>query len=88
LLFTKEDERIKPGMTANIDIVGASRQGVLAIPQRAVIQKSEGKIVRVITKEEIQEIGVTTGLRGSDGFIEITEGLFEGDIVITFLEGE
>ncbi len=88
LLFEKEDERIKSGMTANINIVGASKQGVLAIPQRAVIRKDGEKFVRVFRGKEIEEMNVKTGLRGSDGFIEITEGLKEGDVVITFLEGE
>ena len=88
LLLTKEDERIKSGMTANINIMGASRKGVLAIPQRAVIREGNDKIVRVAMGDKIEKVKVTTGLRGSDGFIEIVEGLDEGDIVITFLEGE
>ena len=88
LLFEKEDERIKPGMTANIDIVGASKRGVLVIPQRAVLRRGKDKVVRVVVAEEVREVKVKTGLRSSDGFIEITEGLKEGDVVITFLEGK
>ena len=88
LLFEKEDERIKPGMTANIDIVGASKRGVLVIPQRAVSRRGKDKVVRVVVAEEVREVKVKTGLRSSDGFIEIIEGLKEGDVVITFLEGE
>ncbi|MDA1337586.1 MAG: efflux RND transporter periplasmic adaptor subunit [bacterium] len=88
LLFSAEDERIKSGMTANITIVGAKKDGVFAVPQRAIITRGNSKVVRVITGEVTQEVEVTLGLRGSDGFVEITEGLNEGDIVITFLEGE
>lgn len=88
LLFIKEDERVKPGMTANINILTAKKEGVLAVPQRAVTRKGEESVVRVLLGKEIKEVKVKTGLRGSEGFIEITEGLKEGDVVITFLEGE
>ena len=88
LLFTKEDERIRSGMTANITIITASREGVLAVPQRAVIRKGTEKLVRLLRGEEVVEIKVKTGLRSSDGFLEIVEGLQEGDTVITFLQGE
>jgi len=88
LLFQEEDLRVRSGMTANIDIITAKSIKVLAVPQRAVTQKGQEKFVRKIEEEKVYEIKVETGLRGSDGFVEITQGLKEGDIVITFLKGE
>lgn len=88
LRFVQNDERIRSGMTANIDIGTAKKEGVLLIPARAVTGKNGTKSVRVLTvvdkKEVATEMAVTTGLRGSDGNIEITSGLDEGDRVVTF----
>jgi len=86
LRFAAADKRIKPGMTANIDIQTAAKKNVLIVPQRAVVKQDGKSVVRVIDAEgAIQEIPVTTGLRGSNGNIEITEGIGAGDKVITFL---
>jgi len=86
LQFVEEDERIRSGMTANIEILTARREGVIAVPQRAVITKDGRKVVRVLKGEEILEVEVQTGLRGSDGNVEIVEGVGEGERVIIFLE--
>lgn len=88
LQFLKEDERIKSGMTSNINITSDSRENVLAISQRALIRRNGEKLVKVLDGEEIKEVKVETGLRGSDGNIEILSGLQEGDVVIMFSEGE
>lgn len=85
LQFDKEDERVKSGMTANIDILTDKQENVIVIPQRAVIAKNGEKIVRIFDGETVKEVGVKIGLRGSDGNIEITEGIKEGDKVITFM---
>ncbi len=84
--FTDKDERVKSGMTANIDISTEKREGVIVIPQRAVITKNGDKIVRLLEGETPKEVKVKTGLRGSDGNIEIIEGINEGDRVIISFE--
>jgi multidrug efflux pump subunit AcrA (membrane-fusion protein) len=83
-----EDQRIKQGMTANIVIVAAFKNGVLNVPQRAVIEKDGKKIVRVVDGDKFKEVEVQTGLKGVGGEIEITSGLKEGDKVVTFIKGE
>jgi HlyD family secretion protein len=86
LSFAQKDERIKQGMTANIDIETAKRDGVLVLPARAVVGKNGSKSVRVllpgvrIPEERLVELG----LRGSDGLVEVVSGLHEGDSVVTF----
>ncbi|MBI2474876.1 efflux RND transporter periplasmic adaptor subunit [Candidatus Uhrbacteria bacterium] len=83
--FIETDERIKSGMTANIDISTEKRENVIAVPQRAVVTKNGEKYVRVLTGEETKEIKVKTGMRDSYGNIEILEGINDGDtVVITF----
>ena len=73
-------------MTANLDILTDGRQDVIAIPQRAVITKNGEKFVRVVRDSLIEEIQIKTGLISRDGLIEITDGLNEGDKVVTFVE--
>ena len=75
-------------MTANVDIRTDERTDVIAVPRRAVITKDGDKIVRILEGDTIKEISVVTGLRGSDGRIEIISGISEGDKVIVFLEEE
>lgn len=84
--FTHEDTRIKPGMTANIDVLTASRENVIAIPQRSVISQGDRKFVRILNEDgSTREVNVEVGLRGSDGRIEIVSGIEVGMKVVTFL---
>jgi len=86
LQFIERDERIRSGMTANIDISTDKKVDVIAVPQRAVITKNGDKIVRILTGGSVEEVVVVTGLRGSDGRVEIINGVKGGDKVIIFLD--
>lgn len=86
LEFLAEDERIKPGMTANIDVLADMRENVLFVPQRALIEESGKAFVRVVNPDNsFRKVEVVTGLRGSNGTIEIIDGLTEGQRIVTFL---
>jgi HlyD family secretion protein len=80
--FSDEDERVKSGMTANIDVAGDEKNGVIAVPQRAVITDNGRKFLDVLKEKDAVRVEVKTGFRGSDGYVEITEGLSEGDKVV------
>lgn len=86
LQFAKPDSRIKSGMTANIDIVSATHTNVLAVPQRAVrrVQDKELATRYLGTKAatSTEDVVVTTGLKGADGYVEILSGLNERDQVV------
>ena len=86
LQFLKKDERIRSGMTANIDILTAERNGVIIVPQRAVFTDQGDKFVRILKNNSEEDVRVETGLRGSDGNVEIISGVSEGDVVITSFE--
>jgi HlyD family secretion protein len=86
LHFTEENPTIRSGMTANVRIFGSRREGVLAIPSRAIIRNGTRNSVRVLRNGSIEEVDIEIGLRGSDGFVEVTRGLSLGDEVITFLQ--
>lgn len=83
ILLTEKDDRIRSGMTADIDIIVAKRTDVLAIPAHALFETDgNSAMVRIQKDGVIQEIRVVTGLHGSDGMVEIIEGLAEGDHVV------
>ncbi len=85
------EEKVKPGMTANVIIIIDSKKDVLIAPLRAIKEKDNKKIVRVPLGEDSRdfaEIEVQVGLRGSKGTVEIIFGLNEGDKVITFIKEE
>jgi HlyD family secretion protein len=80
--FTKSDERIRSGMTANATIVTNKKDGVLAIPADMIKSDKTGAYVNLLVSDDKTERrAVTTGLRSSDSFVEITSGLAEGDRV-------
>jgi multidrug efflux pump subunit AcrA (membrane-fusion protein) len=83
--FIDDDERIRSGMTANLDIMTARKDGVLVVPQRSVANEEGRKIVKVLKDKIVEEREVQVGLRGIGGVIEVIEGLAEGEEVITSL---
>jgi len=86
VLFENLNTRLRSGMSGDVTIQTVKKDDVLHIPQRAVITKNGDKTVRVLNGEEITEVKVITGLRGSEGEIEIISGINEGDKVITYLK--
>ena len=82
LELTKDDDRFKSSMTANIDIVSQKKDNVLTVPQRAIISKNGQRFVKILQNEASHEIEVKTGLKSSDSYIEILQGLNLGDQVI------
>ena len=82
--FLGKDDRIRSGMTANIDVLSAKKENVLMIPIRAVSDVDGSKIVRVPAKDgSLIEKTIMVGLKSSDGQIEVLSGLAEGDMVVT-----
>jgi hypothetical protein len=84
LQFDEPDERIRSGLSADIDLFAAELTDVLAVPSRAVIEREDGKFVRAIRDGRLEYLPVTTGLRGSNGATEVLSGLREGEEIITF----
>ena len=85
LFFDEKDERIRSGMTANIDISTDRRDGVLYVPTRAVFSQGDKKFIKIPDGAMLTASReVTTGLRGSDGSIEIMSGVEEGETIVTF----
>lgn len=82
LQFVKKDDRIKSGMTANIDIITSQKEDVVSVPARAVQTGDNGRFVTVKTGEETKEVVVKQGILGKDGEREILEGLVGGEEIV------
>lgn len=82
-LFNEQDPRIKRGLSADVEIIAETRDDVLAVPSRAVIRERDGqRFVRILEEGTLVTRVVETGLRSSDGFVEIISGLEVGEEVI------
>ncbi len=82
LEFSDEDQKIKSGMTANVEVIVREKKNVLLLPERAISRGGNSATVTV-TKDGKEEVKtVTTGMRSPDGSIEIVLGLSEGEIVV------
>ena len=88
LQFDQKDERVRSGMTANIDIITNSKSGVIVVPYRAIISRNGGKFVKVVDEsgKGYSEIGVQVGIKGNDGMVEITSGLGANVKIITLIK--
>ena len=81
------DQRLKPGMSANIDIMTAEKGDVVKVPLRAIKMEGDRKYVEILKEEnEVEKIFVQTGLEGDEGMVEISSGLKGGEKVITFVQ--
>lgn len=77
------DQRLKEGMSADIDIKIQQRDDVIFIPTRAVSKKMGKKTVKILNAKGLAtEVEVTTGIESDEGTVEIVSGLNEGDQVI------
>lgn len=84
-MFSGDAEIIKPGMTANLDIMTARKENILMIPFQALKEKDGQKYVQVLEGGVAKDIFVEVGLKG-DVDLEILNGLREGQEVVTFTE--
>jgi len=80
---------IKPGMTANMTILVAQKNNVLAVPSTAIINKNSKQYVRIPNDKSdktYNEVLVQTGLQADGGLVEITSGLNDGQEIITYIK--
>jgi hypothetical protein len=73
-------------MTANIDIITQSKDGIVTVPFRSVLEKNGQRYVRVVKGSSYTEVPVQTGIRGNDGKIEIVSGIEAGAKIVTLVK--
>jgi len=89
LKLSQQDERIRPGMSANIDIMTAEKKNVLIIPIRAVRTEGSQKYADVLVDLQnsiVEKKNIKIGLEGDEGMIEVISGLKENEAVVTFVK--
>ncbi|EHQ91777.1 efflux RND transporter periplasmic adaptor subunit [Desulfosporosinus youngiae] len=72
---------LKPGFTVTIEIVIATKEGIIAVPQEALFQEGNKNYVYRIQAGRLEKTEVTLGI-GNDTHQEITSGLKAGDQVV------
>lgn len=73
---------LRPGATARTEIVVSQNPGSLVIPEEAVLIRDNRSMVFVVQNGKAQWRYVTVSARGR-GIVSVTEGVSEGDQVIT-----
>jgi len=76
-----EPQEVRPGVTAEVEIIVADLKDVIAVPVAAVMEKRGQYFCAVRKGEAIERRAVTLGL-GNDKLVNITAGLEDGDALI------
>lgn len=74
-------QRLKPGMFANVSFFLADETRVLALPERAVLDNQDEKLIFVRAEDGYVPQVVQVGVK-HEGYYEIVRGLNEGDEVV------
>jgi len=75
-----DDLSLKPGMTAEVDILVGTYEDVIAVPVGAITEQFDQMYVYVLAGGTVDRRLVEAG-RVTHSFVEITAGLEEGDVV-------
>jgi membrane fusion protein (multidrug efflux system) len=82
-LIDNGDGRLRPGLFARANLGIAYRNGVITVPEEAVLQRLGGPVVfRVLDGNRVERIGVEIGVI-RDGWVEIREGLGPRDRIVS-----
>jgi HlyD family secretion protein len=95
IYFNEKQSKVKPGMSADVEILVATLQNVLPVPSQAIIEREGKKQVYIVEGSALSsgskaaarlkpvEIGETNW-----SFTQVTKGLSSGDFVVTTPEAE
>ncbi len=83
------DENLRPGMSADVEILTREINNVISIPNSAVKPYQGGRGVRIInpTNNQVEFIPVEIGIRGEQ-YTQILSGIEEGQEVVTALAND
>lgn len=75
--------RLRPGLFARVRLgVGDAAATAILVPEQALLQEGDTRFVYVVREGKSVKVPVTTGQR-LPGRVAVTQGLSEGDVVIT-----
>ncbi len=81
IAFAQKYPELKSGLTTNLEIVTATKPGVLRVPRYALTRKNDLVYAYKKIGKNTQEVPVTLGLVGEDGYVEVLTGLTDGDTI-------
>ncbi|WP_428408633.1 efflux RND transporter periplasmic adaptor subunit [Hyphococcus sp.] len=82
LRFPNPGDRLRPNMFANVMIGAEPKEGVLTIPQSAVIRSSKGdRVILALGEGKFRPAEVRAGME-SGGKVEVLAGLADGERVV------
>ncbi|MGH7139075.1 MAG: efflux RND transporter periplasmic adaptor subunit, partial [Pirellulales bacterium] len=76
-----EPEELKPGMTAQIEILVTQKKGVLQVPVQCVVERGKGFFAYVTANQDIEVRNLVLG-GTNDTVMEVVDGLKEGEHVL------
>ncbi|WP_018897112.1 efflux RND transporter periplasmic adaptor subunit [Rhizobium sp. 2MFCol3.1] len=79
-IYIDDESAARSGMYASADIIVAEKNDI-ALPLSAVTTGRNGSTARKVEGGVVKQVKVTTGIQDG-GFVEISEGLKEGDTVV------
>ena len=80
--FDKADERLKSGLTSNLEIKTISKSGVIILPQYAILQNDQGTFVEILEGNAVKQIPVVLGIQDEKGNVEVLSGVSEHEQVL------
>jgi membrane fusion protein (multidrug efflux system) len=76
------DGRLRPGLFARADLGVSQRDGVVMIPEEALLQRADGAVLfRLVGGDRVERLLVETGTY-RDGWVEIRDGLAADDWIV------
>jgi HlyD family secretion protein len=82
--FLDNDPRLKPGLSANLRIITATKDTAFLIPASAVITNGNQTFVYVKNAKGDLKTLVEVGIKSATGMVEIVSGLSSGESVLSF----
>lgn len=79
-------EKLRPGFTAEVEIVVADMNSVIAVPVAAVIEQNDEFVCAVRTSDGFERRPVELGL-SNDKYVEIQQGLTPGETLFLYPRG-
>lgn len=82
--FSGKDNRVRQGMTANVNIVTNTKTNVITVPLRFITLTTaeKGSVTILVNGKQIIK-DVALGMRGDDGSVEVLGGVLAGDVLVS-----
>ncbi|HEY3296078.1 MAG TPA: efflux RND transporter periplasmic adaptor subunit [bacterium] len=77
-----QKEELRPGAFAEVTVLLGDSQSLPVIPQLSIRPSEKGFLAYVVQDSVAKERVLTLGLQSSDGFVEVTNGLKSGELVV------